>query len=182
MDRNTLIAATQGDRAAIDTVVRASWKEIRRICFLQLLDADRAEEAAQEAALKLVRFLHRYDPSQDFGRWMRTVVRNTCRDVAAKRSLEPTEHEPPGRTPGLDRALDLSRAAQRARAALAALPPRQRELMEMMDRRGMTAAEVAVALELSPSAVRGQLSSARRTLRARLLAEDPAVLELVRGS
>ncbi len=182
MKQELLQRASQGDRAAVDEVVRASWRDIRRICWLQLLDRDRAEEASQEAALKLVRFMHRYDPSRDFGRWMRTLVRNVCRDVAAKRSLEPSELEPAGETPRLDRAVDLSRAAQRARAALSSLPPRQRELMEMVDRRGLTAAEAARELGLSASAARGQLSSARRTLRAKLLAEDPSVIELVRGA
>jgi RNA polymerase sigma-70 factor (ECF subfamily) len=182
MKHELLVAATRGDRAAIDEVVRGSWRDIRRICFLQLLDRDRAEEAAQEAALKLVRFLHRFDPSRDYGRWMRTLVRNVCRDVAAKRTLEPSELEPTAPTPRLDRAVDLSRAAARARAALEALPPRQRELMEMVDRRGLTAAEAARELGLSPSAVRGQLSAARRTLRAQLLAADPSVLELVKGA
>jgi len=180
MDRDLLLRATQGDRAAIDDVVRAHWREIRRICWLQLLDRDRAEEASQEAALKLVRFIHRYDPSRDFGRWLRTLVRNVCRDVAAKRALEPTELEPVGQTPRVDRAVDLRRAAARARAAFATLPPRQRELVELVDRQGLSAADAARALGLSPSAARGQLSLARRTLRARLLADDPGVLELVK--
>jgi len=181
MDEEQLIRATQGDRAAIDVVVRAHWKEIRRICWLQLLDRAKAEEASQEAALKLVRFIHRFDPSRDFGRWLRTLVRNVCRDVAAKRALEPTELEPQPRRNRVDRAVDLRRAAQRARAALATLPPRQRELMELVDRQGLSAAEAARQLGLSPSAARGQLSLARRRLRAQLLADDPSVLELVKG-
>jgi len=181
MDRPLLVRATQGDRAAVDAVVRHHWKEIRRICWLQLLDRARAEEASQEAALKLVRFIHRYDPERDFGRWLRTLVRNVCRDVAAKRALEPTELDPPAHEPRVERAVDLRKAAARACAALQALPPRQRELVEMVDRQGLSAADAARELGLSPSAARGQLSLARRTLRAKLLADDPAVLELVRG-
>ena len=52
MKQELLQRASQGDRAAVDEVVRASWRDIRRICWLQLLDRDRAEEASQEAALK----------------------------------------------------------------------------------------------------------------------------------
>ncbi|WP_067829975.1 RNA polymerase sigma factor [Actinomadura kijaniata] len=58
------------------------------------------------------------------------------------------------------------------RAALATLPERDREVIALTAWEGMTAAEIAVVLDLDPGTVRSRLSRARARLRAALADQD----------
>ena len=48
-------------------------------------DEQEAREAAQDALLKAWSARERYDPARPFYPWLHTIVRNTCRDAAARR-------------------------------------------------------------------------------------------------
>ena len=84
-----------------------------------------------------------------------------------------------GRNPSPDRLAadrdDLSRALD----ALAALPPRQREVLYLSACEGMSPAEVAAVLGISPDAAKANLSLARKAIRRQLpdLFPDPAPAE-----
>ncbi|GAA1560798.1 sigma-70 family RNA polymerase sigma factor [Actinomadura kijaniata] len=62
--------------------------------------------------------------------------------------------------------------ADHVRAALATLPERDREVIALTAWEGMTAAEIAVVLDLDPGTVRSRLSRARARLRAALADQD----------
>ena len=176
-DPDLLRRAAAGDRAAMDALARAWWPRMRRWAFLEAADGAAAEDACQEALVRLIRHLHRYDPARGrFGPWLRTVVRNAARDQRRGAVLPFVERG--GAAPRLGQRLDLRRSAEAALAALRALTPRQRHLIDLCDWQGMDVAEAAEILGITPGTVRVHLHDARQRLRALL---GPDVGALVRG-
>jgi RNA polymerase sigma-70 factor (ECF subfamily) len=173
--------AVRGDTDALQGVLREWWPRIQRWCRLQHPQAPRFDDACQESVVRVLRFIHRYDPDRPFGPWLRTVVANACRDLNRDVRRQPDALTADVSTfPDLDRTLDLQRAADRAIEHFATLTPRQQLLITRIDVRGESAAEVARELGLSAGGVRNQLHTARRALRVVLL-RDPNVVDLVRN-
>ncbi len=176
-----LRSATRGDPDALHAVVDAWWPKMRLWAMVFCGTPHAAEDAVQEALLRLVKHIGRYDPRRPFGPWLKTLVRNACKDelsrigrTASWVALETDRavHPDPGRV------LDLQRSAVGAMAAFANLSPRQREILELVDLQGNKPSEVAEQLGLSGSAVRAQLCDARRAIRSQLIAAE--ILPLLR--
>ena len=104
-----LAAARRGDRQALRTVAEQCWPLMRRWAYLELSHRQEAEDACQDALVRLMRFIGRYDPEQPFLPWLRTLVRNCCRDRRRQRPVVLPFEPAPVRTP-VDA---LSLAAQR---------------------------------------------------------------------
>ncbi|MCB9688329.1 MAG: sigma-70 family RNA polymerase sigma factor [Alphaproteobacteria bacterium] len=176
MDDDDLRRAARGDRTALRRVVQVWYPQMRRWALVTCGDPQTAEDAVQDALVRLVRFVGRYDPDRPFGPWLRTLVVNACRSQHPR--PRPVPHEPvPSSDP--DRDLDLASAAHRVRAAFAELSPRQREILDLVDVQHRPASEVAAELGLTDGAVRGQLFQARRAIRAVLL-DGADILPLLR--
>jgi len=181
-DQSELIARAQaGDRRALETLSREAWPQIRIWALVELGDPVLADDAAQESTIAMVRFLDKYDSSRPFGPWLRTLVRNQCRTVQRKRKRIPGQTVPltASSTVDIDRALDLDRAAQQALDAFCGLKPRQRKIIELVDRQDLAPAEVARELDIPQGTVRSLLHSARKALRITLLKHSPELAALV---
>lgn len=153
---------------------------IRRWCLIDMGDPVRADDAAQDAAVRLLKQLHRYDRSRAFQPWLRQLVRNVCRDHHRSRRRQVAA--PPICPVGArrdERDLDLSHAAHLADQAFATLTPRQREIVMAVDVEDKPPTQVALELELSAGAVRNQLFTARRKVRLAMLSIDPTVADLL---
>lgn len=191
-DDRLLARAVDGDRAALRRVVDAWIPRIRRWALVAAGDPVAAEDAVQEALVRLLRSIHTFDPGRPFGPWLKVVVFNAARTERARdgratsRASRAAEAEidadaATATAPG-DR-LDLARASARVVAAFEALSPRQREILDRVDVQGETAAEVAEDLGLTAGAVRGQLFQARRAVRAQVTgAERDEILPLLRDA
>ncbi len=73
--------------------------------------------------------------------------------------------------------ISRSEAAEVARAFFSQLPERQREVFDLLELQGYNATEAAEMLGMSASTVRVHLLRARRTLRARIMEQHPALAE-----
>ncbi len=178
--------AQKGDRAALQDLAARWWPVMRRWAILQLGDAPYAEDACQEALIRLIRFLGKYDTRRPFRAWLHAVVRNCCNDVAARRTRlrrrEVVLDFEMGHRPNPDRDMDLGRTADRALEAFGKLSPRQRQVFDLCDRQGLTPSQAAEVLDIAAGTARATLFAARKALRARMLAKGPDVLELLRES
>lgn len=173
-----LRAAQSGDPDAAEALARLMWPRIRRQALVVTGDPVLAEDASQEALLKLLRVLPRFDNSRPLGPWLRTLVRNVCYDQSAARARHDSRQGTfvdPGTPSRIESRLDLSSAAREALDAFKKLSPRQREALELVDRQGHTPAEAAVLLDISPGTVRALLYQGRRALRAHLTHRDDIV-------
>jgi len=140
-----------------------------------------AEDLAQEVFLRVFRARKRYEPGAKFSTWLFTIANNVAsnakRTLARRRevgaptgssttsviSLEQMAKEASSLMPA--RQLASAEMAEVVRLAVQTLSPRQRMVVLLCRFEGMSYAEIAVAMELTPQAVKSLLSRARSNLR-----------------
>jgi RNA polymerase sigma-70 factor (ECF subfamily) len=178
--------ARAGDPSAFERLAGSYRDRIYRWALVRTGDEDDAEDATQEALVRLHRGLEKFDGRSRFETWLYSVVRSATADVqrrkakslrlrerfAAWGSLE-TATDP---IPVVD-GLEVRRVGGLVRVFLEALPARQREAMDLVDLQGVPQAEAAERLGVSPGTVRTHLFRGRRAIRARLLAAEPGIEE-----
>lgn len=91
------------ERSALERLVERRWSEAVRVARRALGDPAAAEDAAQDAMVRMAAGLGRYDAGRAFDPWFRTVLANAVRDalraLAATRSREPSPAEPESAPP-----------------------------------------------------------------------------------
>ena len=180
-------AAAGGDADAVARLYQREHPSVWRLCLGFLADRHEADDAAQDAMLKLLDQLPKYDARRPFATWRNTVVVNLCRDRLRRRDARARAEsgaaalDAPGALPSpLDHA-QRGEMRELVTASLSRLTPREREIFVLHDLQGEAAADVAAALEIAPSTVRVLLMTARRRLRE-LLAPRLAPLAAPRGA
>jgi RNA polymerase sigma-70 factor (ECF subfamily) len=84
-----VLAARDGDRGALDTLLRRHHDRIYALCRrVTGSDADGAD-ACQEALVAIVRGLDRFDGRAAFGTWAYRVATNACLDELRRRRRRP---------------------------------------------------------------------------------------------
>ena len=168
-----------GDPAAARAVVDRHLSGTVAFAWRMVGDRATAEDVAQDAMLKLWRLAPRWKPKAQIGTWLRRVAYNRCIDV--HRRTRPSDDitamalEDPA--PGPARRLLADEVSAIVRQALETLPERQRAAIAMVHFDGMNNGETAAVLEISVEAVESLLARGRRTLRQRLSAMKPDLLE-----
>jgi len=140
------------------------------VCRAMLRDVHDAEDAAQQVFLSAHKALLCGARVRDHGGWLATIARNECRGriAAGMRSPLPAGEKELAAIPSpVDEQARHDQAVE-LRAALAALPERQREAVVLRYLYGLRYGEVATALGLSRPATEALLFRARRGLRGRL--------------
>jgi len=92
-----------GDRSAFSHVFDTLWPLLVGFARRLSRDAADAEDAAQQALLRVFEHAHRYDPGQDVAAWALAITANECHAVRRKRRGVPLdtggEMEAPGASP-----------------------------------------------------------------------------------
>ncbi len=180
-DRALADAVGRGDREAIAALTRRCLPMVHAMSLRLLRDRGEAEDAAQEVFVKVWRKISSYDPERArIETWIGRITLNTCHDRLRKRREAPLagDDAPDVTDPGPDaeQALGASQAADQVRAAVAALPERQRIALELRHFQELNQAEAAQILEVSEEALESLLARARRTLKTTLLDEAAAII------
>lgn len=168
-----------GDPKALDQWYRREWPTVYRLCFGLLADPGAADDAAQDAMLRLNDKLGSFDVSRSYAAWRTTVVLNLCRDrqrrVAARERAEESagEHFPPTAAPHPDVEAQRSELCAALEVALVRLTEREREAFVLHDLEGLAAATAAETMGIGQSSLRSLLALARRRLRGLLEAHMP---------
>jgi RNA polymerase sigma-70 factor (ECF subfamily) len=169
----------RGDSSAYDILVRRHLARAFTIAYRVLGSRDDAEDVVQDAFIRALRYIRGFDERQAFAPWLNRLVVNTALDARRRRAREATEPErrdtvSPAVSPHL--ALEREEVRVRFARALAALPPRQRVIITRFEVDGLSTAEIAEELGITPETVRWHLLQARRALRAPLgvLRDAPA--------
>lgn len=164
--------AQQGDPEAFSELVCIYQDSVFRLCFRLLGDRQDAEDLAQEAFIRSFRHREKYDPSRPFGPWVRRIAANLCLNyLQARQTLAvPLEDElqlsPPAREPDPESIQEMAEQSQQVRAALLALPPHYRLVIELRHYQEQSYAEIADTLSLPLSDVKSYLFRARKQLAA----------------
>ena len=163
----------EGDAEAFSAVYDATSRRVFGLALKILRDRDAAEEAAAEAYAYMWRNAARYDRSKSEAiKWMLLVTRSRAIDLLRSR-LRGRDRESP--LEGADSLVDsaigpdvLHSNAERGcnlRAAVAALPERQREVIEIAYFGGLSYSEVATSLGIPVGTVKTRVRAGLSTLR-----------------
>ncbi len=135
-----------------------------------LRDEQEAREVAQDALAKAWAARDRYDPKRPFYPWLYTIVRNACRDAAARGrhrarpGLEPERVSSAGPTPLAN--LTSKRQEEAVRAALQRISEQHREILVMRHFEDLSYVEIGELLDLPQGTVMSRLYRARKALLA----------------
>ena len=165
-DEALVAAAQRGYRDALDQLLRRHYDRIHAVCRRNAGTTRDADDAAQEALIRVVRALDRFDGRATFATWSYRIATNACLDALRRRKDSPSEpaHEP--RFDGLVTA-EARIALRELDELLSSLPPAERAALVLVTIEGLSAKEAADALGCSEGAIEQRLVRARSTLRAR---------------
>ena len=161
-----MAAAVDGDRGALDLLLRRHADRLHAVCRRVLGNDADAADALQEAMIAIVRGLDRFDGRAAFSTWAYRVATNACLDELRRRRRRPEPVE--------DEVLDvggpdddaLGRVGERADidAALARLAPEFRAAVVLRDLVGLDYAEIGDILGAPPGTVKSRIARGRAAL------------------
>jgi len=181
LDDAALVAAAQGgDRFAVDQLLRRHYDRIHAVCRRIAGSTRDADDACQEALIKIVRSLPRFDGRSSFGTWAYRIATNASLDELRKRQRRPTLHVvgEDDRPELVDPTADLSTESLPDRLvlddALDRLPEDLRVAVVMRDVADFDYSEIADALDIPLGTVKSRISRGRAALASDLrLGQDP---------
>ena len=181
--------AANGDRDAAreryGELVANQQRRAVRIAYQYLRDAHDADEAVQDAFVKVFTHITSYREDLPFEVWFTRILVNACLDLRKSRSRrlrwavpmsatsELAPAEPATADPTPEQRLVSQERASEITAAVDSLPDRQRTVFTMCHLAEQSTAEVSQALGLSEATVRVHLFRAVRKLRRLLVGTEP---------
>lgn len=170
-----MAAAQDGDRAAYEALLRDCVPLIRTIAARLGVPADHIDDVVQDVLLTVHRGRQTYDPARSFTGWLRTIAERRAIDllrrIGRRRARE--IYSPAAFESYVDEAADLARQGERAAGlggvnkALAMLPERQREAIQVLVLEERSLAEAAVVTRRSKGALKVNLHRALKALRGK---------------
>ncbi len=170
-DTDLVARAGGGDRAAAQALMARHLPKMLTVARRMLGNQAEAEDAVQDAFLKLWTHAARWQPGRAlFETWLYRVVLNKCYDRLRRKPTAKLDEavEVADPAPAADQLLQGSALAKEIEAALAELPERQRAAIVLCHYQECGNIEAAEILGISVEALESLLSRGRRTLRTRL--------------
>lgn len=160
-----------GDMSALGELARRHQGKVLELAYRTLGAWDLAEDVAQETFLRVYRAAKRYQPTAKFTTWLYRIVINLCLDEKRKRAkagvpLETAVHEQ--FSASNNHTTEKEEMAALVRAAVHALPERQRLAVILHRYDGLNHAEISEATGWTQSAVESLLVRAYANLRGKL--------------
>jgi len=164
--------AKGGDKEAFTTLVLQLGDRLYSVAYRILRDAGRAEDAVQQTFLIAWRELPTLRDDGRLEAWLYRLLVNVCyAEIRHTRRWQPGLRLVPADVPSdddaqlsVDRRDELERAFRR-------LSGEQRAVLVLHHYLGLTGAEIAIALDLSPGTVRSRLHYSRQLMRAAIEAD-----------
>ncbi len=171
-----LLRIADGDDEALRDLYRLYGRLAFSLAIRILANQEQAEDAVQEAFLRVWRNANRYDPARGaFSTWFGRMVRNLCIDVLRRR-------DPLSRAGPLDDVDRWTRASEPTdnavldriiiREAFLRLPGDQSRVLDMAYFQGLTHREIAELLSIPEGTVKSRMRLGLQKMRAHLLEES----------
>lgn len=175
-DAALLEAARAGGLEAFDVLVERHRRTVYHVCYRFTGNHADASDLAQDVFVRAFRGLDRFRGDAAVSTWLYRIAVNVCLNHAAVkrpategldgRQFVDASHEPPDH-----RVLREERSA-RVRAAIGALPPKQRLTVILRTYHELTHEQIAHVLGSSVGTVKANFFHALRNLRARLSSSE----------
>lgn len=164
-----MLAFRDGDEEAFVTLYRQYRDRIYNFARRLLGDAALAEEATQDAFLKLYAARARYEPRSRFSTFMFRIARNHCLNLRARHENRRVDRNRtldhyPGDTATPDRETERRELRAALSAALVQLPENQASAVVLAQYEGLSYREIAGVLGVSESATKSLIHRARERL------------------
>lgn len=182
-DAELVAAAQAGDRSALDELLRRHYVRIHAVCKRIAGGTRDADDAAQEAMIRIVRSLDKFDGRSAFGTWAYRIATNASLDELRRRNRRPMLHvikegeEDLPQEPADELAHRNVEAITDRLAideALADLPEDFRVPVVMRDVGDLDYAEIAAELGVPIGTVKSRIARGRKMLLERLGNHDPS--------
>lgn len=167
-----VIDAQDGSRTALDALVCHHHRNLLRFGYSLCRDSALAQDAVQDAWIKVAGRLRSLDDPRAFRGWIYHAVRWRVFDLLKRshrqdRPLEAVDAalEIPAADESRDRRIDLG-------AAIADLAAADRETLQLFYASGLNIPEIAVVLDIPPGTVKSRLHRARNQLKKHFEGED----------
>ncbi|MBN2577781.1 MAG: sigma-70 family RNA polymerase sigma factor [Pirellulales bacterium] len=181
-DVRLMLEVRAGSAAAFEALVLRYQARLITVLTHLVGNPDWAEDLAQEVFLRVYRARESYQPGAKFATWLFTITNHVASNALRSRSRRPEVNLPArdsgplgakpfdllvaassGQMPA--RQLDKAEAREVVRLALETLNERQRLAVLLNKFEGMSYADIAETMQLTPPAVKSLLSRARVNLR-----------------
>ena len=168
-DASLIAAAQAGDRHAIDELLARYEQRIYRFGLRMCGDEESAREVLQETMLAAFRNLPGFRGQASLSTWLFQIARSFCiKERRGTRPSAPIEDSLPDAAPAPDLQVEARRIGEALSAAIATLPPEQREVLVLRDVEGLSAQEAAEVVGIEVGALKSRLHRARMALRGQL--------------
>ena len=184
-DEVLMARIARGDRAAARLLMQRRLPRIVGLAHRMLNDAAAAEDIAQETFIRVWNAAARWEPGRaQVSTWMSRIAINLCHDHRRKKREVLPEILPDRRDPAPDQESVLVRTEteNRVSGAMAQLPERQRQAMELVHFQEMSNIDAADILSVSVDALESLLARGRRNLRSILIGEAAELMSGYRGA
>jgi RNA polymerase sigma-70 factor (ECF subfamily) len=171
-----MLRVQSGDLAAFEQLVERYQDMIYGLALSIVRSPEDAEEAAQDAFVKLFRARDQFDPSREVEPWLLRIAGNACRDRLRRRKAQALpmarsaeDEDLTQQVPDAHVEKDAAASMQQLiRLELDRLSERARLPLELKYLRGLTNQQIADALGISLSNVKVQIARAKDILASRL--------------
>jgi RNA polymerase sigma-70 factor (ECF subfamily) len=184
-DETLIAGALDGDRGAMETLLRRHHDRIAAVCRRITADPDDAADCTQDALIAIVRGLSSFDGRSAFATWCYRIATNTCLDELRRRGRRavPIDDDAlavAGSTSHVDESEGASLRVD-VDAALARLPVEFRVAVVLRDLCGLDYDEIAEICGVPGGTVRSRISRGRAALAAALRIGNPNATADVEG-
>jgi RNA polymerase sigma-70 factor (ECF subfamily) len=179
--KELIAKAKQGDRAAFDELVKATYQKVHGLALRLTGNEHDADDVVQDTYVRAFRSLRKFRGDARFSTWLHRITANSASTFMGRRQRDSRHDDIDSVIDLADRreandpefALQNGAVGARLRRALDNLPERLRNVVVLRDVHGMSHREIAEELDISEAAAKVRLHRARARLRDGLVAWRP---------
>lgn len=184
-------AAQSGDRNALDQLLRRHYERIHAVCRRVAGGTRDADDACQEALIKITRNLPRFDGRSSFATWAYRIATNASLDELRKRKRRPALHSVKDGEDGHESEIVDPMAERRIQhvsdrlildEALAGLPDDLKAAVVLRDVADLDYKEIAEALEIPVGTVKSRIARGRAAVAKSLRLGDLPIFPTDNGN
>lgn len=172
-DREAALAreCREGDRQALETLVREFEKPVYNAAYRMLGNPDEAADVTQSVFLKVFENIGRFDPKRRLFSWIYRIALNESIDhINRRKRLSPLPESAGAEDAAAEREVEASQLSREVQAVLLELSEDQRAVIVLRYFTECSYRRIGEILELPEKTVKSRLFTARQQMKERLRA------------